>query len=99
VAEVPGRADSITFVTDLELQPPADRCVALERGYYKQVGLDVSFMRGSGSVDAIGKIRSGAARGNEIDLTITQGLAVLRHSETPLSKTSSAEAGPDYLKY
>jgi ABC-type nitrate/sulfonate/bicarbonate transport system substrate-binding protein len=57
------RAESITFVPDFGFNGRhAYDCVALERGYCKQVGLDVSFVRGSGSVDAIRKVGAGAAQ-------------------------------------
>jgi NitT/TauT family transport system substrate-binding protein len=35
--------------------------VAFDKGYYKAEGLDVTFLRGQGSIDAIKKVASGAA--------------------------------------
>ena len=35
--------------------------VALDKGYYKAEGLDVTILRGQGSADAIKKVASGAA--------------------------------------
>ena len=35
--------------------------VALDKGYYKAEGLDVTILRGQGSIDAVKKVASGAA--------------------------------------
>lgn len=35
--------------------------VAYDKGYYKQEGIDLNFLRGQGSIDAIKKVASGAA--------------------------------------
>ena len=36
--------------------------VAYDKGYYKQEGIDLNFLRGQGSIDAIKKVASGAAK-------------------------------------
>ncbi len=57
------RAESVTFVTDFGVNGRhAYYYVALDRGYYKEAGLDVSIVRGSGSADAIRKVGAGAAQ-------------------------------------
>jgi NitT/TauT family transport system substrate-binding protein len=63
VAALPARAENVTFVTDFGFNGRhAYYYVALERGYYRQAGLDVSFVRGNGSADAIRKVGAGAAQ-------------------------------------
>jgi NitT/TauT family transport system substrate-binding protein len=62
-AALPARAESITFMTDFGINGRhAYYYVALDRGYYKQAGLDVSFVRGIGSADVIRKVASGAVQ-------------------------------------
>jgi NitT/TauT family transport system substrate-binding protein len=62
-ARLPAHAESITFMTDFGINGRhAYYYVALERGYYKQAGLDVSFVRGIGSADVIRKVASGAVQ-------------------------------------
>jgi NitT/TauT family transport system substrate-binding protein len=62
-AALPAHAESITFMTDFGINGRhAYYYVALERGYYKQAGLDVSFVRGTGSADVIRKVASGAVQ-------------------------------------
>jgi NitT/TauT family transport system substrate-binding protein len=56
-------AESVTFITDFGFNGRhAYYYVALDRGYYKEAGLDVSIVRGSGSADAIRKVGAGAAQ-------------------------------------
>jgi NitT/TauT family transport system substrate-binding protein len=63
VAALPARAENVTFITDFGFNGRhAYYYVALERGYYRQAGLDVSFVRGNGSADAIRKVGAGAAQ-------------------------------------
>ena len=55
-------ADKVNFVTDYGYNGRhAYYFVALEKGYYKDAGLDVSIMRGKGSVDAIHQVGAGNA--------------------------------------
>ena len=62
-AEPLAYAENITFMTDFGINGRhAYYYVALERGYYKQAGLDVSFVRGVGSADVIRKVASGAVQ-------------------------------------
>jgi NitT/TauT family transport system substrate-binding protein len=62
-AGLPARAESITFMTDFGINGRhAYYYVALERGYYRQAGLDVSFVRGIGSADVIRKVAAGAVQ-------------------------------------
>jgi NitT/TauT family transport system substrate-binding protein len=61
MAATPVHAESITFMTDFGINGRhAYYYVALERGYYRQAGLDVSFVRGIGSADVVRKVASGA---------------------------------------
>jgi NitT/TauT family transport system substrate-binding protein len=56
------QAAEVNFVTDFGYYGRHSYYyVALDRGYYKQEGLDVTFLRGQGSIDAIKKVASGAA--------------------------------------
>jgi len=62
-AGLPAHAESITFMTDFGFNGRhAYYYVALDRGYYRQAGLDVSFLRGIGSADVIRKVASGAVQ-------------------------------------
>lgn len=55
-------AEKINFVTDYGYNGRhAYYFVALDKGYYKDVGLDVSILRGKGSVDAIHQVGAGNA--------------------------------------
>ncbi len=56
------RAAEINFITDFGFNGRHSYFyVALDKGYYKQEGLDVTIVRGQGSADAIKKVGSGAA--------------------------------------
>lgn len=56
-------ADKVTFVTDFGyLGRHAYYFVALEKGYYKEAGLDVNIVRGQGSSDAVRQVASGSAQ-------------------------------------
>lgn len=58
----PGQAAEINFVTDFGFNGRhAYFYVAREKGYYKQEGFDVTFVRGQGSADAIKKVAAGVA--------------------------------------
>jgi NitT/TauT family transport system substrate-binding protein len=57
------QAKDVTFVTDFGVNGRhAYYFVALEKGYYKDVGLDVTIVRGQGSADAIKKVAAGNAQ-------------------------------------
>jgi NitT/TauT family transport system substrate-binding protein len=56
-------ADNITFVTDFGyLGRHAYYFVALEKGYYRDAGLEVDIVRGQGSADAVKQIGAGSAQ-------------------------------------
>jgi NitT/TauT family transport system substrate-binding protein len=58
----PAAAADINFVTDFGFNGRhAYFYVAREKGYYKAEGLDVTFVRGQGSADAIKKVAAGIA--------------------------------------
>ncbi|MYZ49644.1 ABC transporter substrate-binding protein [Rhizobiales bacterium L72] len=59
---VSARAAEVNFITDFGFNGRhAYYYVALDKGYYKDEGLDVTILRGQGSADAIKKVASGAA--------------------------------------
>ena len=52
---------ALPFTLDWKFEgPAAPYFVALDKGYYKEAGLDVSIAEGSGSLDAIPKVATGA---------------------------------------
>ncbi len=56
------QAVEVNFITDFGFNGRhAYYYVALDKGYYKAEGLDVTFLRGQGSIDAVKKVASGAA--------------------------------------
>jgi NitT/TauT family transport system substrate-binding protein len=56
-------AKDMTLVTDFGINGRhAYFFVALEKGYYKEAGLDVTIVRGQGSADAIKKVAAGSAQ-------------------------------------
>jgi NitT/TauT family transport system substrate-binding protein len=56
------QAAEVNFITDFGYYGRHSYYfVALDKGYYKAEGLDVTFLRGQGSIDAIKKVASGAA--------------------------------------
>ncbi len=56
-------ADKVTFVTDFGyLGRHAYYFVALDKGYYKQAGLDVDIVRGQGSADAVKQVAANTAQ-------------------------------------
>ena len=55
-------AVEVNFITDFGFNGRhAYYYVALDKGYYKAEGLDVTILRGQGSIDAVKKVASGAA--------------------------------------
>jgi len=62
-ASTASAADKITFVTDFGyLGRHAYYFVALDKGYYKDAGLDVNIVRGQGSSDAVKQVAAGSAQ-------------------------------------
>jgi NitT/TauT family transport system substrate-binding protein len=62
VAASAAQATDVKFITDFGFNGRhAYYYVALDKGYYKAEGLDVSILRGQGSIDAVKKVASGAA--------------------------------------
>lgn len=56
-------ADSVTFITDFGFNGRHSYYyVALDKGYYKAAGLDVTIARGQGSTDAVKQVASGTAQ-------------------------------------
>ena len=61
-AKSAGAADSVTLVTDFGFNGRHSYFfVALDKGYYKDVGIDVKIVSGKGSVDAIRQVAAGNA--------------------------------------
>ena len=56
------QAVEVNFITDFGFNGRhAYYYVALDKGYYKAEGLDVTILRGQGSIDAVKKVATGAA--------------------------------------
>ena len=56
-------ADNLTFVTDFGFNGRhAYYFLALDKGYYKEEGLDVTIVRGQGSSDAVKQVAAGTAQ-------------------------------------
>ncbi|HTV35768.1 MAG TPA: ABC transporter substrate-binding protein [Xanthobacteraceae bacterium] len=56
------RATEVNFTTDFGYYGRHSYFyVAYDKGYYKEEGIDLNFLRGQGSIDAIKKVASGAA--------------------------------------
>ena len=63
-------ADRVTFVTDFGyLGRHAYYFLALDKGYYKEAGLDVDIVRGQGSADAVKQVAAGTAQIGFADAT------------------------------
>src|SRR5215813_13880492 len=97
-AGLPVRAQSITFMTDFGINGRhAYYYVALERGYYRQAGLDVSFVRGNGSADAIRKVGAGAA---QIGFADAGSLVLARANDgVPVRMVAVVYAAPPHAIY
>src|SRR5260370_18915276 len=95
VAVLPARAENITFITDFGFNGRhAYYYVALERGYYRQAGLDVSFVRGHGSADAIRKVGAGAA---QIGFSDAGSLVLARAKDgVPVRMVAAVYAAPPH---
>ncbi len=62
LGSVAAHATDVNFITDFGYNGRHSYFyVALDKGYYKSEGLDVTILRGQGSIDAIKKVASGAA--------------------------------------
>ena len=62
-AQSGAQAEEVNFITDFGFNGRhAYYYVALDKGYYADEGLEVNILRGQGSVDAIKKVASGAAK-------------------------------------
>ena len=56
-------ADNLTFVTDFGFNGRHSYYfLALDKGYYKEEGLEVTIVRGQGSSDAVKQVAAGAAQ-------------------------------------
>ena len=56
-------ADNVTLVTDFGFNGRhAYYYYALEKGYYKEAGIDLTIVRGQGSVDAVKQVAAGTAQ-------------------------------------
>lgn len=97
-AAVPARAENVTFITDFGFNGRhAYYYVALERGYYRQAGLDVSFVRGNGSADAIRKVGAGAA---QIGFADAGSLVLARSNDgVPVRMVAMVYAAPPHAIY
>jgi NitT/TauT family transport system substrate-binding protein len=97
-AGLPARAESVTFVTDFGVNGRhAYYYVALDRGYYRQAGLDVSFVRGIGSADAIRKVASGAV---QIGFADAGSLVLARANDgVPVRMLAVVYAAPPHAVY
>src|SRR5579872_6053770 len=59
VAAPSARAAEVNFITDFGYYGRHSYYyVAFDKGYYKQEGIDLNFLRGQGSIDAIKKVAS-----------------------------------------
>ena len=62
LAQTAGAADAVTLITDFGYNGRHSYFfLALDKGYYKDVGLDVKIVGGKGSVDAIRQVAAGNA--------------------------------------
>jgi NitT/TauT family transport system substrate-binding protein len=95
VTAPPACAENITFITDFGFNGRhAYYYVALERGYYRQAGLNVAFVRGNGSADAI---RKGAA---QIGLADAGSLVLARANDgVPVRMVAVVYAAPPHAIY
>jgi NitT/TauT family transport system substrate-binding protein len=97
-AGLPARAESVTFMTDFGINGRhAYYYVALDRGYYRQAGLDVSFVRGIGSADVIRKVASGAV---QIGFADAGSLVLARANDgIPVRMLAVVYAAPPHAVY
>jgi NitT/TauT family transport system substrate-binding protein len=98
VAGRPARAESIAFMTDFGINGRhAYYYVALDRGYYRQAGLNVSFVRGIGSADVIRKVASGAV---QVGFADAGSLVLARANDgVPVRMLAVVYAAPPHAVY
>src|SRR5687767_7173320 len=64
-----GPAEKVTFTTDFGFNGRhSPYYTALERGFFKEMGLDVRIVRGGGSLDAIRQVAAGNAQAGFADI-------------------------------
>jgi NitT/TauT family transport system substrate-binding protein len=97
-AALPAHAENVTFITDFGFNGRhAYYYVALERGYYREAGLDVTFVRGAGSADAIRKVGAGAA---QIGFADAGSLVLARANDgVPVRMVAVVYAAPPHAIY
>ena len=93
-----GHAEDVTFVTDFGINGRhAYFFVAQDRGYYRDAGLTVTIVRGSGSADAIRKVAAGAA---EVGFADAGSLVLARgNDEVPVRMIAIVYAAPPHAIY
>ena len=89
------RATEVNFITDFGFNGRhAYYYVALDKGYYKAEGLDVTILRGQGSIDAVKKVASGAAM---IGFADAGALVLARSNDNiPVKLLAIIYAGPPH---
>jgi NitT/TauT family transport system substrate-binding protein len=89
------QATEVNFITDFGFNGRhAYYYVALDKGYYKAEGLDVTILRGQGSIDAVKKVASGAAM---IGFADAGALALARSNDNiPVKLLAIIYAGPPH---
>ena len=92
------QAEDVNFITDFGFNGRhAYYYVALDKGYYKDEGLDVSILRGQGSADAIKKVAAGAA---QIGFADAGSLILARGNDgVPVKLVSIVYASPPQALY
>ncbi|WP_018699897.1 ABC transporter substrate-binding protein [Amorphus coralli] len=92
------QAEEVNFITDFGFNGRhAYYYVALDKGYYENEGLDVSILRGEGSVDAIKKVGAGAA---DIGFADTGSLVLARGNDgVPVKLAAIVYASPPQALY
>jgi len=91
-------ADKITFVTDFGFNGRhAYYYVAQEKGYYAAAGLEVTFVRGRGSADAIKQVAAGSA---DIGFADAGALVLARgNDQIPVQLVAIVYAEPPHAIY
>jgi NitT/TauT family transport system substrate-binding protein len=94
----PGAPEKVTFVTDFGFNGRhAPYYSALERGFFKQMNLDVQIVRGGGSLDAIRQVAAGNATVAFADLA---ALVAMRANENvPVKELSIIYTRPPQALY
>jgi NitT/TauT family transport system substrate-binding protein len=89
------QATEVNFITDFGFNGRhAYYYVALDKGYYKAEGLDVTILRGQGSIDAVKKVASGAAM---IGFADAGALVLARSNDNiPVKLLAIIYAGPPH---